>query len=320
MNILCITPVKHLPSVEKNLKMLGNLKIYEDVFIEEIKDEFAEAEVIFTNPNKAKFFLGKEVLDLSPKLKIICTASTGTNHIDMELMKKNDIEVISITKELSVIENISSTAEHALALTLSSLRNLPSSFEDVKNGNWDYTKYIGRQLDHLKIGVIGYGRLGKMYSRFMKPLAKEITFYDPYVREHETWIKKEEDLENLFTTSDIISLHIHVTQETTKLIDEKLLRKAKKNLILVNTSRGEIIEEKNLLSFLKKNKFSKYATDVLSDETKTIKKSDNKIIQFAKDSNQVIVTPHIGGMTEEAQKIAYNHAVKVLKDFINRSF
>ncbi len=317
MNILCITPIDHLAEIKKELNSLGNLKIMDDPLLEDIIEDLYLTDIIFTNPNKSKIFLGKEVLENAPNLKIICTASTGTNHIDKELMLLNNIKVLSITEERNVTNKISSTAEHALALTLASIRNIPQSFDSVKRGEWDYTPFIGRQLDSLTIGIVGLGRLGSMYARFIKPLAKKVRYYDPYVTDKSGLLERVDSLAKLFLTSDIVSLHVHVADDTIGLIDKHVLSNAKKNLLLVNTSRGEIINEDDIFVFLQENENAKYATDVLENEVNIKDKRKNKLAAYSLHNNQVLITPHIGGMTYEAQTLAYGHAVNILKKELN---
>ncbi len=315
MKILCITPIDHLPKVKSELSSFGSLKIIDDPkTIEDIAQELKTSEVIFTNPNKSKIYLGKNITDLAPNLKIICTASTGTNHIDKEHMQSQNIKVLAITQEKDITKKISSTAEHAMALTLSSVRSVPQSFMSVKEGKWDYTPFIGRQFDSLCIGIVGLGRLGSMYARFMKPLAKHIMYYDPYVFVKEAWLEKQEDLTKMFELCDIISLHVHVDARTTGLINKSLLNKAKENLLIVNTSRGEIVNEIDLIEFLRENKNAKYATDVLENEVRMTDKTANSLVNLSLNSDQVLITPHIGGMTHEAQNIAYGHAVQLLRN------
>ena len=137
INILVITPVSHIKGVSSGLKNLGTVTFIDDPSEEEIISTIKDYEVIFTNPNKSKVYLGSNVLDAAIKLKILVTASTGTNHIDLNYCKKNNIRVLSLTEERKTINRISSTAEHAFALTMASLRNIVKSDSHVKKGDWD---------------------------------------------------------------------------------------------------------------------------------------------------------------------------------------
>lgn len=310
--ILVITEVKHIKGLTTQLNKIGNVKYLDNPNFNQVKKVIKNYDAIFTNPNKSKIFIGKKLLENS-KIKIVCTASTGLSHLDVNYLKKKRIKIISLTKEKKIIERISSTAEMALALTLSSLRNVVSSSKSVLKGNWDYTKFIGRQFNSLTVGIIGYGRLGKMYAKYCLSLGAKIIVYDPYVKEKKNYFTKNFNF--LLKKSDIISLHIHLSKKNKNIINLRKLNLMKSNVIIVNTSRGELINERDLILFLKRNPNAKFASDVISDEI--LKKKSNILIKKAKKNNQLLITPHIGGMTVEAQEIAYKGAAKILKNCIN---
>lgn len=311
--ILVITPVRHIKGVVPSLEDIGHTTYIDDPCLEEVLKIINDFDAIFTNPNKSKIFIGKELLDAAKNLKVICTASTGTNHIDKTYAFENDIKVLSLTEERKVISRISSTAEHAFTLTMAGLRNLVSSHQSVMKGEWDYTRFIGRQMNCLTVGVIGYGRLGSMYSQYCLAFGSRVLVYDPYKTVTNPKLEQVESLDILVQNSDIISLHVHVGDETQGMINKDTLEKAKNDVLLINTSRGEVVNELDLVNFLKKNPNTKVATDVLSDEIRN--RNSSPLLNFAKRSKQVIVTSHIGGMTYDAQQIAYNHSVLMLKEF-----
>ena len=312
--ILSITPISHIKNVEKELKKIGKLKILNDPSENDVIKKIPQFDAIFTNPNKSKVFIGKSIIDKAINLKVISTASTGTNHIDLDYAKKKKIKIFSLKKEKKTTNKISSTAEHALALTLASLRNITISNKSVLNGEWDYTKFIGNQMNQLTIGIIGYGRLGKKYANYCKSLSNKVFFFDPHIKTKPKKIKKINSINKLLKISNIISVHVHLDKKTHHMISKSFFSRLKKDVIIVNTSRGDIVDESELIQFLKRNKRAKYATDVLENEI--FKKKINKLINFAKkNQDQVLITPHIGGMTVEAQEIAYNFIVKKLKDF-----
>ena len=129
--LLVITPVKHICGVQVEMEKICDTTYLNDPTVGEVIDIIQDYDALFTNPNKSKVFIGEEVIDAAKKLKVICTASTGTNHIDKEYARKNSIPILSLTEEREVINRISSTAEHAFALTLTSLRNIISGHIDV---------------------------------------------------------------------------------------------------------------------------------------------------------------------------------------------
>tara|TARA_Y100000034_G_C6888993_1_gene408664 strand:- start:962 stop:1891 length:930 start_codon:yes stop_codon:yes gene_type:complete len=302
INIALITPVED--KICHELQQLGEVYYAPRCNKEAFKCLLEnEIEIIFTNPNQQMFTINKEILEAS-NVKIICTASTGLNHIDIEYCKKNNIKIISITRDFQTIERITSTAEHAFALMMALLRNIPRAFDSVKKGKWSWEPFVGRQLDHLTIGVIGYGRLGRMMTKYCASFGSRILICDPHIRR-----PTSTSLQELFDKSDVVSLHVHVTDETRHMVNEKLLDGLETPVYLINTSRGEIVDEKAIIKALETGKLLGYATDVLEDEFGNI---ENSVLTKRQDLN-IIVTPHIAGMTKEARDIAYSATVEKLK-------
>lgn len=310
--ILVITPVHHIQGVWEILESIGQVTYLEDPMPEDVLNLISNQHAIFTNPNRSNVFIGREIFDASRELKVICTASTGTNHIDMKYAAKQGVTILSLTEERNVINKISSTAEHAFALTLGALRHIPQAFDSVKRGEWDYTPFIGRQLDHLTIGVVGYGRLGRYFARYARAFGSRVLAYDPYVVvEDETIVQT--DLDQLLKESDVISLHVHVTPETTGMVNQTWFSKMKPWVVLVNTARGEIINETDLIAFLKERPDARLAADVIPGEVPA--KQSSPLVEYARTASNVILTPHVGGMTVEGQQIAYTHAARLLRRF-----
>ena len=224
--------------------------------------------------------------------------------------------MLSLKEERKVINKISSTAEHAFALTMCSIRQVINSHNDVMKGRWDYEKFIGRQMDGLTVGVIGYGRLGKLYTNYCLSFGSQVLVFDPYKEIRKKNIKKVNNVKQLLQQADIISFHVHVTKETMGMVDRKWFNQMKPDVLIVNTSRGEIIHELDLVEFLSKNNNAKIATDVVSDEIQNI--NNSSLLKYAVTSDQVTITPHIGGMTIDGQEIAYNHAVTLLRESVSK--
>ena len=302
MRIICITQVKHLDGVYEKLFGCGDVIYEPEINRDTLKVmlEVFEPEYLFTNPNKQPFILDEGVLKDS-NIKVINTCSTGTNHIDMKYCKENNIEVWHLAKDYELINQLPSTAEHAFGLMLSLIRKIPMSFHSVKDGNWDYEPYIGRQLKGLTVGIIGYGRLGKMMETYCHAFGMTVKIHDPY--------EGYDDLDLVLRESDVISLHVHVTGKTVGMINGNTIKRMKKKPYLINTSRGEIVYEKKVIEAIEEGKLSGYATDVITDEFGNIHNS--KLVEFSMNPNRnVIITPHVGGMTWEGQTKAYKWAVR----------
>ena len=143
-------------------------------------------------------------------------------------------------------------------------------------------------------------------SRYINALGGKVHVYDPYKIKVNKNYKKHSNIKLFLKQIDVLSIHIHYTLENHKFINKKLLSYMKKNILIVNTSRGEVVNESDLLIFLKKNKDAKYSTDVLSAE---INFKSNILFKYSlKYKNKLFITPHVGGMTYDARKIAYNKA------------
>jgi len=313
--ILVITPIQHINGVKETLESCAEVTYLEDPSLEEVIEIIESYDSIFTNPNKSKVYIGPELIDAAKNLKVICTASTGTNHIDKDYASQKGLPILSLTEERDVINRISSTAEHAFALTMVGLRHVVRSHNNALEGEWDYTNYIGRQMNCLTIGIIGYGRLGSMYADYCKSFGSRVIVYDPYKEIDNLDIKQVNNIDELLVESDVISIHVHVTEETQNMINTNFFSKMKNDVLIINTARGDIVNETDLVNFLKKNPQARIATDVLADEVRS--RLESPLLRYAKDNNQVTITQHIGGMSREAQEIAYGHAAIRLQAFFS---
>ena len=309
--IICITPIRHIEGAFETLEQYGEV-VY-DPYINKVnlrrKMLNHEINIIFTNPNKQTFKIDESLLK-DTKVKTICTASTGTNHIAMDYCKINSIEVLSLTKDYDIIKTITSTAEMAFTLMLALIRNLPNAVKSASEYDWDYEKHIGRQLDHFIVGIVGYGRLGEHYARFCCPFFEDVWVVDPYKNVVDGY--RQVEFDELLQGSDVIALHVHLNKETYHMINEETISKMKDGVYLVNTSRGDIVDEKAVIAAIRNGKIKGYATDVISDEFGNVNNSE--LIKSMNEGLNIIISPHIAGMTKEAQEIAYLNSINKLKD------
>ena len=305
MKIAVITPVKHLEGIEKLLATKGNVVYYETASKLEVKKALLKHQIdtILCNPNQQTYKIDKELLG-GTKVTLINTCSTGMNHIDVDYCNDNNIKIYSLTKDMDLINDLPSTSELAFGLMMSLLRKIPQGKNHVSKYNWDYTQFMGRQIKDLNIGIIGYGRLGKMMFNYCKAFGANVYVYDPYVSHTFS------NLEEIFTKCDVISLHVHVTDETKYMINKDLFGYIKKDCYIINTSRGEIVNENDIVEGLKSKTITGYGTDVVENEFDDLTKSP--IIKAMNDGENIIVTPHIGGMTIEGQTKAYEWSINKL--------
>ena len=237
--------------------------------------------------------INKSIMGKMPNLKIIATPTTGLDHIDLEEAVKRKISILSLKGESHFLKTITSTAELAFGMILSLARKVVPANKSVMSGEWNRSEFRGITLHGKTLGVIGKGRLGSMVIRYGKSFGMKTIYADPNV-------VGGVSLTNLLQSSDFISIHVPLNDETKELMSYKNLGFMKKGSYLINTSRGKIIDEKALIDSLESKILSGYATDVLSDELSS-NLNNSLLLNYAKDNENVIITPHIGGMTNESR-------------------
>jgi lactate dehydrogenase-like 2-hydroxyacid dehydrogenase len=315
MNIAVITPIQHINGVVELLQTKGNVFFLEEGNKQAVRNLLLEQNIdtILCNPNQQTYKIDNELLT-GTTVQLINTCSTGMNHIDVNYCTNNAIKIYSLTKDYKLINDLPSTSELAFGLLISLLRKIPQGQKHVSEYKWDYTQFVGRQIQGLTIGIVGYGRLGKMMYKYCESFGATVKVYDPYKKDEmdDQFLLNNycNSVECLFETCDVISLHVHVTAETKYMINQKILGLSKKNPYIINTSRGEIVNEVDIVNALKTNLISGYGTDVIENEFDDIKNSP--IIQSMNTGENIIVTPHVGGMTYEGQTKAYIWAINKL--------
>jgi len=305
MKIAVITPVSHLDGVVELLLTKGVLFLFEEATKARVRELLLthDIDTIICNPNQQTYKIDKELLD-GTNVNLINTCSTGMNHIDVEYCESIGIKIYSLTKDYELINQLPSTSELAFGLLLDLMRNITVSNNVTKRDmSWDYLPFIGQQMKDYKVGIVGYGRLGKMMAKYCKAFDAIVDIYDPYSNESTV-----DTLEELFDKCDAVSLHVHVTDETKYMIDYNLLSRNVK--FLVNTARGEIVKEADVVKALTESKLLGYGTDVIEDEFGDIKNSP--LFYLENPKLNCIFTPHIGGMTIQGQTKAYTWSINKL--------
>ncbi|MBT3814023.1 hydroxyacid dehydrogenase [Candidatus Woesearchaeota archaeon] len=272
--------------------------------------------------------IDKEVLKKLPKLKYITTMSTGFNHIDLEECKKRRISVSNVP---TYGEN--TVAEHTFALILALSRKIVDCVNRTHLGSFRLEGLRGFDLKDKTIGVVGGGNIGKHVIRMAKGFEMNVLVFDIYkdIKLAKKLGYKYASMEKMLKESDVITLHVPENKHTHHLIDKDKLTLMKKSAVLINTSRGGIVDTKALVNALKKKKIAGAALDVLEDECKIIEETQllkkefggrcdlHKIVEkhaLLKMKN-VIVTPHNAFNTHEALMRILQTTIKNLASFKN---
>ena len=248
---------------------------------------------------RSRFTIDKPFLIKSKKLKFIARVGSGTENIDIDFAKSLKIKIISAPKG-----NSNAVGEHALGMLLSLLNNINIAEKSISNGKWQRKVFKGTELKSKVIGIIGFGNTGKSFAEKLKGFNSEIIYYDiKKIKSNDLY--KQVELSELTKRSNIVSLHIPQTKFTIKMINKSFIKKMKKQFWIINTSRGKIIETKDLVWGLKNKKILGAALDVLEYETSSFEKlfiKKNKELDYLINSDKVILTPHIAGLSEESEK------------------
>jgi len=276
-------------------------------------------------PNYDVFLVGlglrfhKSELERAKNLKVLATATTGLDHIDTEHARKKGVHVVSLRGENEFLDTISGTAELAWGLMTDLLRKIPWSFDSVKKGEWDRERFRGHTLRGRTLGIVGLGRLGKMMARYANAFNMNIVFCDPNVPESPYPFAKKVSFDELLVSSDVVTIHVHLTSETENLFDKKTFTKMKKGAYLINTSRGKIVNEDELIETLEGKVIAGYGTDVLSGELEFKKTFSNyPLVEYAKEHDNVIIAPHTGGMTFDSRSATDIFIAKKLRNFLGK--
>lgn len=244
--------------------------------------------------------IDKDVLDRAIRLKCIVTPTTGVNHIDMEIARSKDITVLSLKGETKFLENVTATAELSWGLLLALLRKIPTAHQSVMAGEWARDNFYGRELRGKTLGVIGYGRLGKMVAAYGRVFGMQVFAYD--CEPQSTAEIEFLGLSELLARSDVISVNLSLTDDTRGLLNQERFSEMKSGAVLLNTARGEIVDESALLGALLDGRLSGAAIDVMADEI-SIDSSwlmNSRLRIYANEHDNMIITPHVGGVTLES--------------------
>jgi D-3-phosphoglycerate dehydrogenase len=231
-----------------------------------------------------------EVLDAAPRLKIVARAGVGLDNVDVKTATERGVLVVN-----APTSNIHSAAEHALALLLSAARQIPAADASLREHAWKRSSFSGTEIFGKTVGVVGLGRIGQLVAQRLAAFEAHIVAYDPYVsaaRAAQLGIELL-SLDELLGRADFISVHLPKTPETAGLIDKEALAKTKPGVIIVNAARGGLIDEAALADAIATGHVRAAGLDVFSKEPCT----DSPLFELA----QVVVTPHLGASTEEAQ-------------------
>ena len=246
--------------------------------------------------------LTKEVLDKAEQLKIIARCGVGIDNVDIDFAKSKNIFVTN-----SPSANLISVVELTVALIISVSRKLSLADSHLKKGEWNRSQFLGNELYGKTLGIVGFGKAGRLVAERMKSFGMSIVFYDPYVTD---WNGSEESikLDDLLRTADVVSIHVIKTKDTENLISKDMLDLLKPSSVIINTSRGGVLDEDYLFELLESEKIFGAGLDVYSNEPPKNVDRYNGL--------NLVTTPHIGASTNEAQLKAGLETIENIKKIL----
>lgn len=250
-----------------------------------------------------------ELLESPGKLRAVVRAGVGVDNIDVPAATRKGVVVMNTPGGNTV-----SAAEHTIALLLSLARHIPAADAGMKAGKWDRGKYVGAQVAGKTLGVVGLGRIGREVARRAAGLDMKVVGYDPFVtpdRAAQLGIQAVSSLDELLPKCDFVTLHIPMTEETRGLIGAREMELLPKNARLLNVARGGIIDEQALAEALKSGRVAGAALDVFTQEPPP---ADSPLLK----APNIVLTPHLGASTVEAQEAVAVEAAQLLVDFLTR--
>ena len=282
------------PILNKILEENGLKITFEpEITPEQIKEKIGNYNIVIV---RSRTKLTKELIELASNCKIIARVGVGLDNIDLDAAKSKNIRVIN-----AVEGAMNAVAEQVLGMMLSLAREIPRADREIRNGKWLKKELMGTELKGKYLGIVGLGNIGKRLGRLAKGLNMNIIGFDVIPIDEE--FSKEvglmkTDLDTLLQSSDYVSLHVPLLDSTYHMINSEKISIMKNTAKIINTSRGGVVDEDALYDALKNGKLGGAALDVFEKEPAT----DSKLASLP----NVILTPHIGAQTKEAQSLAAN--------------
>ena len=250
---------------------------------------------------RSRIKIDRSFLDKASKLKFVARYGVGLDHIDLDYAKEQEVEIFT-TPEGSR----DTVGEHTLGLLLMLMNNLSKAAWEVRIGQWKREPNRGTEIKGKTVGILGYGNMGQAFAKRLQGFGANVIAYDKYKRDCGDQFAKAVTLEVLYQESDMLSIHIPYTKDNHYFINNQFLQSFSKPIYLVNTARGLVLNTADLVHHLKKGKVLGAALDVIEYEQGSFVQLDPDSLpesfQYLRQSNNVVLTPHIAGWSHEAKK------------------
>lgn len=245
---------------------------------------------------RSKFKLNRQYLDAATNLRFVCRAGAGMDNIDEAYAAEKGITLLNAPEG-----NMDAVGEHAIGLLLALMNNFTIADGEIRTGSWKREANRGYELKGKTVGIIGYGYMGHSLARKLSGFEVNVIAYDKYKTGFSDQYAREVSMEEIVKHSNVLSLHIPLTAETNGMVNEEYLFHFKKPIFLVNTSRGQVVQTRAVLNAIKQGKVLGAGLDVLETE-KFPALNEQEWFDELRQSNKVILTPHVAGWTFDSYR------------------
>ena len=283
----------------ENLELIYTL--FDCVVLEDPRSDtkkiLRDTEVLFA---PLGFTVNAAKMELCKTLRAVVSNTTSVSHIDIKAAAKRNVAICTLYDEQLFLNTITPTAEHTIGLMLAAWRQISAAHLAVLRGEWRRIDWgAPRMFSRMHLGIVGFGRLGRKVANIAKAMEMVVNYYDPYVD------GGVDDIVELATCSDILTIHAVSNEETRCLISESVLKALPKNAMVINTARGELLDTNALLDLMENGHIIAAALDTIEGEYEAGFEANlvkSRLLSYARTHDNLILTPHIGGSTLDAWK------------------
>lgn len=303
MKILHVEPLRYDPELRE---LLGSAGVVDYV---EVTGEAGLLEPLSAAPYDALFTrlglaVGASAIAACPSLRWVVTPTTGLDHLDVPALERAGVQIVSLRGETGFLREVRSTAEHTWALLLALVRRLPAAHSDVLSGHWRREPFLASELQGKRLGLVGVGRLGGMVAGYGAAFQMRVSGFDvdPTALAAAEAPVEPFGIEALLATSDVVSLHLPLNESTRGFLSASRLAAMKPGALLVNTARGELVDEGALLQALERGHLGGAALDVLCGDGVWAGElpAEHPLARYARQHSNLVLTPHMGGYGRES--------------------
>ena len=250
------------------------------------------------------------------QIRIVATPSTGINHIDLDYLDASNISVWSLLGS-DVVKDIRASSEFTVSLLLAMLRKIPQAQKVALSGQWRNNEEIlrAREFSEIHLGIMGFGRIGQNLCRYALALGFKCSIFDPYTKSTIDNVTQFDEVSSMLPNVDVLAVCMTLNDETTGMINKSIFELLPNGSLFLNTSRGEVVDEGDLLDALASGRLAGAAVDVVSNE-KNQPNITHPMLNYASNNNNLIVTPHIAGLSKDSEAKAQLSALEAIQNFL----